>query len=193
MPFLIKGEGSYEPAPQGPAAAVCVDVVNLGTVETRFGAKHKLDIVWSIDKRMKAKDRNSLGRPYLVQQRYTVSLHEKSTLRQHLEAWFGKKMSDKTVKEGFDLEKLIGRGAYLSIRHNESDGKVYANVVAVMPLPEGMPKPIPDPEYVRRQDRPPKDGRTQKSGQEKWEEEPPPPPDEDAPSDEQPETDSVFD
>lgn len=186
MSIIVKSSGNFEPAPQGPATAVCIDVVNLGTVESRFGAKPKVVLVWSLDKRMKSSDRKQLGKPYLVQKRYTASLHPKSSLRKDLESWAGKKMDEaKIARDGFDLETLIGKGCYLSIQHNETDTGLYANVVAVMPLPDGMQKPIPDPEYVRRADRS-ENGSTRKQGSTRHghpagEDEPPVPDEDDAP------------
>ena len=153
MPMIVKPTSDFEPAPPGPSAAVCIDVVDLGTRETAFGARTQVRVVWSLEKRMKPKERNQLGRPYIVQKTYTRSLHKKATLRLDLEAWRGKGFDDKALAQGFDLEKLLGKPAFLSIQHNERDGTTYANVVAIMPLPAGMQAPLPDPEYVRHQDR----------------------------------------
>ncbi len=152
MSFVIKGS-NFEPAPAGPTAAVCIDLVDLGMREGQYGLRRKLKIVWSLEKRMKAPDRKSLGKPYIAQKVYGWSLHPKSLLRQDIEAWTGKKLTEKQIREGVDLEKLIGRAAFLSIQHNERDGAVFANVVAIMPLPDGMHAPLPDPDYVRVKDR----------------------------------------
>jgi hypothetical protein len=160
MSMIVKGGGDFEPAPPGPSAAVCIDVVDLGMQDSQFGIKHKVRVVWSLEKRMKA-DRRSLGKPYIVQKTYSVSLHKKSTLRTDLEAWRGKAFDEKVLAQGFDLEGVLGKPAFLSIQHAERDGLTFANVVAIMPLPKGMPAPIADPEYVRHKDRK-DDGRTGK-------------------------------
>jgi len=146
MTLIVKG-GSFEPAPAGPSAAVCIDVVDLGTQDTPWGARSRVRLVWSLDKKMKSK------KPYIVQKTYGRSLHPKSTLRQDLEAWSGRNISARQIQMGVDLEKLIGRGAFLSIQHNVKDDATYANIVAIMPLPEGMAVPIPDPDYIRHKDR----------------------------------------
>lgn len=159
--MIVKQTSDFEPAPPGPSAAVCIDVVDLGIVEGQFGAKHKLRVVWSLEKRMKSADRTRLGKPYIVQKTYTSSLHKKATLRVDLEAWRGKAFDDKVLSQGFDLENLVGKPAFVSIQHAERDGMTFANVVAIMPLPKGMPAPIADPDYVRHQDRK-DDGRTQR-------------------------------
>ena len=153
MPMIVKPTSDFESAPPKPSAAVCIDVVDLGTRETQFGARTQVRVVWSLEKRMKPKDRRQLAKPYIVQKTYTRSLHKKATLRVDLEAWRGKAFDDQTLAKGFDLETVIGKAVFLSIQQKEREGTTYANVVALMPLPSGMQAPIPDPEYVRQQDR----------------------------------------
>ena len=174
MTLIVKG-GSFEPAPAGPSAAVCIDVVDLGTQETPWGARSRVRLVWSLDKKMKSK------KPYIVQKTYGRSLHPKSTLRQDLEAWSGKGITARQIQQGVDLERLIGRGAFLSIQHNVKDDATYANVVAIMPLPEGMAVPLPDPEYIRHKDRVDANG----AGPRGRPEEPTPPGDVDAPGEDE--------
>jgi len=150
MPIIAKGDGNFTPAPAGLHQAVCVDVVDLGIKETKWGDKHKVQIRWQIDKV------NEKGKSFLVVQNYTLSLNEKAGLRKHLDAWRGKKFTKEEL-EGFDLESLIGVNCQLQVVHNEYDGKVFANVQAVVPLGKGMEKMEPE-DYVRTIDRPDQNG-----------------------------------
>lgn len=103
----------------------------------------------------------------MVVSQYTLSLNSKAKLRQHLEAWRGRKFSGEELK-GFDLEKLLGANCQLQIVHSLSDnGRTYANVQAIVPLGKGMNK-IVELDYVRAKDR-----------NEKVEDETPPPTDDD--------------
>jgi hypothetical protein len=53
----------------------------------------------------------------------------------------------------FDVETLIGLSCLIRVEHQTGkDGNVYANVVAVMPLPRDV-KPITIKDYVRHKDR----------------------------------------
>lgn len=169
MAIIVKntGGGSFEPAPEGVHMAVCCDVVDLGEIETKFGKKHKIDVVWQVDEKMKD------GRPYLVQQRYTASLNEKANLRHDLEAWRGKKFTEEELA-GFDLEKLIGVPCQLLVVHNEANERVYANVKSIMAAPKGSTMDL-DPSYTRRKDRQVLDAPSPQS------EEPPAPDDDDIP------------
>lgn len=178
--FLVRGSAStFEPAPPGLHAAVCIDVVDLGLVEGPFGTKHRVRLVWSIDKRMP-----KTGKPYLCQKSYNAVLHPKSTLGKDLGSWRGKGFTDAEIQKGFNLERLVGKGCLLSIQHDERDGTTYANVVAVLPIGDRA-QPIMDPEYVRHKDRDQNGGTRKSTGTqhgnpagEDWSDEDPPPPDE---------------
>lgn len=124
MSLIAKGT-SFTPPPEGVWPAVCVDVVDLGTVESPWGAKPKCRIVWEISEKMRD------GRPFVATKQYTISLHEKANLHKDLKAWRGKSF---TVEEmqGFDVEKVIGAPCQLVITHEEKDGLVYGNVTAIL-------------------------------------------------------------
>ena len=151
-PIVAKrSEKTFTPAPSGTHQAVCVDVVDLGFMESAFTPgkrQHKISVVWQIAERMEN------GKPFLTQQRYTLSLDEKANLRRDLESWRGKPFTDAELG-GFDVESVIGANCLLSIVHVERKGNVYANVKSVMPLMKGMPKMIGE-SYVRVQDREPR-------------------------------------
>jgi hypothetical protein len=143
---------SFAPAPAGVHQGVCVDVVDMGLMKVEFGdavkEQHKVRIAWQVDELMEDKRR------FIVQKRYTLSLHEKSSLRKDLESWRGQPFTDEELK-GFDLEKLLGVNAFLNIVHVVKDGRTYANVASIMPLKKGMAKITEADNYVRVKDRTP--------------------------------------
>jgi hypothetical protein len=110
--------------------------------------QHKVRIVWQIDEAMPDD-----GKRFIVQKRYTLSLHEKSNLRKELEAWRGRSFTDEELA-GFDLEKLIGVNCFLNVVHTTKDGKTYANIASIMPLKKGMVRMEPEG-YERVKDRTP--------------------------------------
>ncbi len=116
------------PLPEtGLAKGVCVDVIDLGYVETAYGIKEKALIIWEINQ-----DHPELPGPFRVNKRYTLSLHEKANLSKDLEGWRGKAFTNEERK-GFELDDLKGKGCYLSLVHNTSDktGIVYCNVSSI--------------------------------------------------------------
>lgn len=151
MPIIVKGGngGTFAPAPAGLHQGVCVDVVDMGVMEVIYAGKtkkqHKIRIIWQLDQTMEDL------RPFIVQKRYTASLHEKSTLRKELESWRGRPFTSEEL-DGFDMERLLGANAQLNIQHAVKEGTTYANVVTLVPLGRGMAK-IEPRGYVRVKDR----------------------------------------
>lgn len=130
MPIIATaGSGkSFKPCPAGVHDAVCAFVEDLGYEYSEQFQKesHKVVIVWEINQPMED------GRPYMISKRYTLSLNEKANLRKDLEGWRGQKFTEDQLK-GFDLEVLRGKQCQLQIIHNEKDGKVFANIQAILP------------------------------------------------------------
>jgi len=126
---IAKDKGQVQqPLPEtGLAKGVCVDVIDLGYVETSYGTKEKVLIIWEIDQ-----DHPELPGPFRVNKRYTLSLHEKANLSKDLEGWRGKAFTNEERK-GFELDDLKGKGCYLSLVHNTSDktGIIYCNVSSI--------------------------------------------------------------
>lgn len=155
MPIVAKVGASFTPAPAGTHVSVCCDVVDLGELKVSYGGKdkhqHKVRIVWQIE------ENKSDGKPFTVSKRYTLSLHEKSSLRKDLESWRGRAFTAQEL-EGFDLEVLLGAPALLNVLHTVKEGSTYANVTSIMRLPKQMQAPaIRD--YVRVCDRPATEGQ----------------------------------
>ena len=145
MAIIVKdNKKEYTPAPEGMWPAVCCDVVDLGIQKTMYGEQVKIEIRWQlegIDPKTKF--------PYMVTQRYTPSLHEKSKLRPMLESWRGRRFSSEELK-GFDIEKLLGANCQIQVLHNiTSEGQVYANVQAVIPPAKGAKKLSVNGGYIR--------------------------------------------
>lgn len=147
MPIIVSGSGDYTPAPAGMHSAVCADVVDHGMVEGTYGVKHKVSLVFLIDETMED------GKPFSVHRRYTASLNEKATLYRDLVSWRGKAFTAAELA-AFDLENLICVPCMVNVVQEERDGKTYANVASISPLPKGMqPMKVPG-DYVRKKDRP---------------------------------------
>lgn len=153
IPVSAGNSSTFAPCPAGVHQAVCVDVVDMGLLEVTWNGQtkkqHKVRIVWQVEELMDD------GKPFIVQKRYTASLHEKSKLRPELESWRGKAFTEDELRE-FDLEKLIAANCLLNVAHVQKDGKTYANVTAVMPLKKGMEK-LTATNYTRVVDRKPDD------------------------------------
>lgn len=150
-----KPKSEFTPAPEGLHQAICVDVIDLGMKDTLYGIKHKVRFRWQLE------DRDESGHRFFVQQDYTLSLHEQSNLRKHLESWRGRQFTDAEL-DGFDLETTIGANCQIQIVHNEtSKGGIWANVQTIVPASKNMAK-MQMESYTREKDRP-KDGAQDES------------------------------
>jgi hypothetical protein len=149
MPLIVSDSGSsnYALCPSGTHAVVCIDIVDLGIVESEFKGekkkRHMVRIIWQT-----GEVNEDTGKLFNANKRYGFSLHEKATLRKDLESWRGKPFTSEESK-GFDLEKLLGVPALINVIHEHKNGKDYDNVTTIMKMPKGMVAPTADPNYIR--------------------------------------------
>lgn len=130
-----QGASSLQPT-LGLASAVCVDVIDLGLVNTEWGAKPKLKFVFELGE-MKAN-----GYPASASRTFTKSLHEKSALRPALESWLGRTMNEQELTKGFTYSKLNGKSCTLTVLPALSgDGHGYNKIAAITPAGEVALKP----------------------------------------------------
>jgi hypothetical protein len=144
MAIVVKepDQKEFEHPEDGQYLGVIADVIDLGEVETGYGIKPRVRIVYLLD----AND--SEGNPFRVVSTYTASLHEKANLRKTLKSILGADVSGQ-----FDLEELLGINNQLVVSTTEKDDKVYTNIVAILKAPKGSPRlAIPD-DFVRQQDK----------------------------------------
>jgi hypothetical protein len=119
--------GNFEPHPEGIHPAVCVDVMDLGLVETEFNGERKM--VNKLKLVFESEQQTADGKPCTVTKSFTASLHPKAKLAEFLGKWRGKLV---TPGETIDLGKLIGASCTLVISHQQSQsGKTYAAIDAV--------------------------------------------------------------
>jgi hypothetical protein len=133
------GGKTYAPAPAGSHRAVCVSVIDLGLQTTNFqgrqSVKPQVLLSWEmVDELMDD------GRPFTLSRTFTLSLHEKATLRAFLNNWRGQPFTEADLK-GWDLKRLLGQSCMLSVVHEDKGERVYANVGAASRLPKGMTPP----------------------------------------------------
>jgi hypothetical protein len=160
--LIVKGNSggtNFPPHPEDQYAATCIDIIDLGMVETTWQGKtkrqHKVVLRFFCDEWMK--DNEGKDRPLWVDKRLTFSLHEKGNMRPFLEAWRGQKFTNEEVEYGFNIAKLLHAPAFIQVVHNATADRTYANIATIMRLPKGMTAPKVPTDYVRVKDRPPRD------------------------------------
>ncbi len=123
----VSGNSTSQQPEPGTVNALCSRVIDMGTQTSAFGKKRKVMLGWEISQLMDD------GRPFLVIQSYTASIHPKSSLGKLLEGWRGKAFTDEE-RNGFNLENILGKSCLLSL---VQEGE-YVNVASVSPLVKGM-------------------------------------------------------
>ncbi|ABD27457.1 conserved hypothetical protein, putative phage associated protein [Novosphingobium aromaticivorans DSM 12444] len=147
------GGGDFSPVPPGTHFAVCDQVVDLGKQKSEFQGEvkvqHKVYIRWQIPaERVEWEhDGKKHEGPAVIGKTYTLSLSDKANLRKDLQAWRSKPFTPDELR-GFDIAKLLGAPATITITHTEKDGKTYANVASLGSIPKGMPKPEAEGELL---------------------------------------------
>lgn len=148
------GSTSFEPIATGNYPARCYSMVHIGTIEENIlGSVKKLNkvrITWELPTELKVFKEENGEQPCVISKEFTLSLHEKSTLRSFLKNWRGKDFTDEEAK-AFDIEKLVGAPCMLNITHKtKKDGSgIYAEIGSVSAMPKGFvcPEPI-NPNFV---------------------------------------------
>jgi len=150
MAILAKGsEGvSFEPVPPGAHIARCVTVVDCGMQKIEWKGEekwqHKVWIAFEVPGQRAEwvdKEGNEHEGPKIIGKLYTNSISEKSHMGQHLASWRGKAFTGQEIRDGFDVSVLLGLACQISVAHNESGGKVYANITGIMGIPAGIEAP----------------------------------------------------
>ena len=149
------GGGDFTPVPAGTHFAVCCMVADLGKqriTSQMFGEsiKHQVYIRWQIPaERVEWQDKegNKHEGPAVIGKTYTLSLGDKANLRKDLQAWRSKPFTPDELR-GFDIAKLLGAPATLTVTHTDKDGRTYTNVASLGGIPKGMEKPSLEGEPV---------------------------------------------
>lgn len=144
MPLTYRAKGGDgKRISAGSHIGVCDIVADLGLQESEFyGTKRKVYIRFEVpeERWQYEKDGKQMEGPGVIGVILTASMHAKATLRQRLEGWRGKKFSNQEA-EAFDISTVLGKAAMLTVQEDTNDGKTYSNIVAVGPIPKGMPAP----------------------------------------------------
>lgn len=126
--------------PEGQHQFVCVDGIDLGLQENKaFG---KVQPQYAIVFQLETTNPENNDKRFELSQRFTVSMFEKANLRKFLGQWRGKSYTDEESEKGAPLASLAGANGLMQIEHkvSKSNGKTYANILSVGPLPKGVKK-----------------------------------------------------
>lgn len=131
--------------PGGNYVARCFQMIQIGTIEEEImGEKktlHKVIINFELPTELKEFKDGEGEKPYAISKEFTLSLHEKASLRKFLAGWRSKDFTEEEAKS-FDITRLLGVPCLLNVIHKTSKaGSVYAEISNASPVPKGMTVP----------------------------------------------------
>jgi hypothetical protein len=142
-----KSGGDFKKVEPGTYAARCYSMIEIGTiVEEYLGQSkrmHKVMITWELPTELEVFHEEKGEEPYVVSKTYTLSMHEKATLRRDLESWRGQGFTEKEA-EAFDITVLMGKPCMLSIIHRPGKTdptKTYVEIASISKMPKGLECP----------------------------------------------------
>lgn len=127
--------------PAGTYIARCYQMIHIGTITENILGKektlNKIRIGWELPTELKVFDETKGEQPLVISKEFTLSLNEKSTLRQYLKNWRGKDFTEDEVRK-FDVTVLIGVPCVLNIIHKTAkNGNIYAEIGNISPMIKG--------------------------------------------------------
>lgn len=135
----------YELIPSGTHLAILVTIADLGMQSHVWNGEEKLRsrlyFTWELPNETREFD--GVSKPMVIGSEFTNSMAEKAKLRPIIEGMLGTKLRDDEASN-FDLDsykELLGKPCLVTVVHNESKGKTYANVTTTSPIMKGMVVP----------------------------------------------------
>ena len=135
----------FKVAPVGSHLARLYRIIDLGTQKSEYMGQvkmlRKVKFFWELH----GDELLIEGKPLIQTRNYTLSLGDKASLRKDLESWRGKSFTDDELR-GFDISNLLDKWCMVTVQHRTANnGNVYADAVAVTPVPAivakaGLPK-----------------------------------------------------
>lgn len=165
------GGGNFEPHPPGSFLAVLADVF-----VKSYPNKYKGQILTMGKNKGKPDDRETVDKvcfAFLTEEpieidgtlkpRYAAywasaglgTADYPSNARKFLKAWWPT-LTDAIIDAGLDLDKFIGKGAYITVQNDPDKNdptKVYSKVAGAMQPPKGSTTPLIPSDFVRHQDK----------------------------------------
>lgn len=132
---------AFTPCPAGTYLARCCRLIDLGTQETEFQGEHKSARKVSLSfEILDAETRRDDGSPFVITKRFTLSLHEKSSLRKDLASWRGRDFTPEELR-GFHMRNILDKDCLISVIQTTKGERTFANIASIMKPPKGTKAP----------------------------------------------------
>lgn len=131
----------------GTYPGVCVGVYAIGEQEAQWNDKtrYREELILVFEFPGETVEIEGEEKPRQLSRTFTATTSERGGLRKFLKDWRGKDFKSEDEMGDFELTKLLGQSALISVTLSE---KGYANIGSAMKLPKGMPDPDTDTELL---------------------------------------------
>jgi len=133
--------------PAGNYLARCYQMIEIGTVREIILGEEKVSkkvrIGWELPTEKRVFNEEKGEQPFVISKEFTLSMHEKSSLRGMLKSWRGKDFTEDEAK-AFDITNLIGKPCMINIIHKPSKkdpSRHYEEISGITPVPKGIEVP----------------------------------------------------
>ena len=137
------GGGNFIQVPAGIHLACCYRIIDLGTQNVTYMGQSKMSrkVLFQFEVHTENSDGTPLltpdGKPLSISKQYTRSLGENAIMRRDLQSWRGKVFEKKEV---FRFQNILGQWCMINVVHTSKDGKTYANIDSITPVPAAIKK-----------------------------------------------------
>lgn len=133
-----------QPASERTVNAVCVDVLDLGTVKTPWGKQPQVEVVFESD------ETDQYGEQRILVPRFHKHTHEMSSLSIALKCWCNRNVWEEEAIGGLDLNNLVGQLARLKLQPTRTkNGNSFDKITEILPPGEVHVEPF---KYSQEQD-----------------------------------------
>lgn len=131
---------SIPPVPGGTYMAVCVYTLGIGEQLCKYkdSTKYNRQFIIGFELVGQTVEVDGKEQPRTLNRIFNVAKGKNAGLRQFLEIWLGKALTDDEYMS-FDTDTLLGKTAMLGVKL-DSTGQ-YANIETIMQIPAGIPEP----------------------------------------------------
>jgi len=138
--LIISYQAPLEPCPEGRHPLICVDVFMVDPEEQTYDGVTRLyeKVMFVFQAFPESGERDSKGKPFQVERKFTWSLDPRGLLRQTLESWRGREFTEEEEKR-FSLSKCKGVEAWGTIVHNTR----WVNIEVIEPYKDDDGQPLP--------------------------------------------------
>lgn len=132
--------GGSRPIPDAKTyLARCIGVVELGTQKETWKGEtkeqFKVHFTWELLGTKAIFNPEKGEQPFVVSEKYTNSISERSNMGKMIKAWRNKPYSPEEMEHGYDTQQLLGKPCMIQVIHNKgigkNEGKTFANVASV--------------------------------------------------------------